>query len=86
MGPPPRPRVQAERDDAGFGVAAAERNHPVAFGVARCSPKNASADSLTHDASGAWRVELQAACHACPRELKRAAWMSGFLMEETLFV
>jgi hypothetical protein len=37
-------RVQAERDDAEFGVVAAERNHPVAFGVARCSPKNAKSD------------------------------------------
>jgi hypothetical protein len=34
-------RVQAERDDAGFGVAAAERNHSVYFGVLRCSKENA---------------------------------------------
>jgi hypothetical protein len=30
----------AERDDAGFGVAAAERNDPITFGVTRCR-KNA---------------------------------------------
>jgi hypothetical protein len=37
VGPPPRPNVQAERDDAGFRVAAAERYHSVDFGVPLCS-------------------------------------------------
>jgi hypothetical protein len=37
-------RIQAERDDAGFGVAAAERNNPDAFGVPRCSVQNAKGD------------------------------------------
>jgi hypothetical protein len=31
VGPPPHPRVQAERAAAGFDVAAAERNHCVRF-------------------------------------------------------
>jgi hypothetical protein len=44
VGPPPRLRVQAERDDVRFGVAAAEQNHPIAFGVARCGQKNAKSD------------------------------------------
>jgi hypothetical protein len=37
-------RIQAERDAAGFGVAAAERNHRVQFGVPRCSLKNGKSD------------------------------------------
>jgi hypothetical protein len=37
-------RIQAERDAAGFGVAAAERNHCVQFGVPRCSLKNGKND------------------------------------------
>jgi hypothetical protein len=37
-------RVQAKRDDAGFGVAAAERNDCVEFGVPRCSRKNGKSD------------------------------------------
>jgi hypothetical protein len=65
----------------------AAQKTPKATSRSLCRPDTGtSADSLTRDAGGAWRVELQAACHACPRELKRAAWMSGFLMEETLFV
>jgi hypothetical protein len=36
---PPRPCIQAERDDAGFGVAETKRNHPVAFAVPWCNPK-----------------------------------------------
>jgi hypothetical protein len=34
-------RIQAERDAAGYGVAAAERNHCVQFDVPRCSLKTA---------------------------------------------
>jgi hypothetical protein len=33
--------VQAEWDDAAFGVTAAERNHSVHFGVPRCNNENA---------------------------------------------
>jgi hypothetical protein len=31
VGPPPRPRLQAEREDAGFGVAATDRDGAVGF-------------------------------------------------------
>jgi hypothetical protein len=64
-------RIQAERDAAGFGVAAAQRNHRVQFGILRCSLKNGKSDlevalpalSRPPVRTVLWAMAASLACH-----------------------